>query len=60
MNLACKRLTVERHAQIKQWVIELNSRKFQEGDRVYVTTAPHTDAMGPYCIESIESGSCKT
>jgi len=59
MNLACKRLTVERHAQIKQWVIELNSRKFQEGDRVYVTTAPHTDAMRPYCIESIESDRAK-
>jgi hypothetical protein len=25
MNLACKRLSPEKHSQIKQWVIELNS-----------------------------------
>jgi hypothetical protein len=53
MNKACKRLTVERHAQIKEWVIVLNSRQFQVGDRVFVTTRPHTDSSGPYLIESI-------
>ncbi|NEQ20165.1 MAG: AAA family ATPase [Microcoleus sp. SIO2G3] len=59
MNKACKRLTVERHAQIKQWVIELNSQQFQVGDRVYVSTAPHSDAMAPYSIERIEGDSAK-
>jgi len=59
MNKACKRLPVERHAQIKEWVIVLNSRQLQVGDRVFVTTRPHTDGSGPYLIESIHGDEAK-
>jgi predicted P-loop ATPase len=30
MNLACKRLTPERHAQIAQWVLELNAERAEQ------------------------------
>ncbi len=53
MNAACKRLSPERHAQIKQWVIELN-QALKVGDRVFVNSCPHTDSLGPFLIESIE------
>jgi hypothetical protein len=54
MNQACKRLTPERHAQIKQWVIELNSRKFQVGDRVNWSECPgHCEQFAPFEITAI-------
>jgi hypothetical protein len=53
LNEACKRLSPEKHAQIKAWVIELNSR-LQVGERVFVNSCPHTDRLGPYLIEWID------
>jgi hypothetical protein len=32
---------------------------FKVGDRVFVATKPHTNSMGPYCIEWIEGESAK-
>lgn len=60
MNAACKRLSPERHAQIKQWVVELDAEaqpqpeELQVGDRVFINCWPHTDRLGPYPIERIE------
>jgi hypothetical protein len=58
MNKACKRLTVERHAQIKEWVIELNSQQFQVGDRVNWSECPgHCEQFAPFVITAID-GEC--
>ncbi|HEY9711052.1 MAG TPA: hypothetical protein V6D48_22790, partial [Oculatellaceae cyanobacterium] len=56
MNLACKRLSPQRHEKIKQWVIELNEAQpeLQAGDSIFVNCWPHTDSLGPYPIEYIE------
>jgi archaellum biogenesis ATPase FlaH len=54
LNEACKRLSPEKHAQIKAWVIELNSR-LKVGNRVFVNSCPHTDRLGPYLIEWIDN-----
>jgi hypothetical protein len=60
LDEACKRLSPEKHAQIKAWVIELNSR-LKVGNRVFVNSCPHTDRLGPYPIEwvDIEAGIAK-
>lgn len=47
LNEAYKRLGTEKHAQIKAWVIELNSQ-LQVGDRVFVSSCPHTDRLGAH------------
>jgi len=54
LDEACKRLSPEKHAQIKTWVIELNSR-LKVGNRVFVNSYPHTDRLGPYPIEWIDN-----
>lgn len=54
LNEACQRLSPEKHAQIKVWVIELNSR-LKVSDRVFVNSCPHTDRLGPYPIEWINN-----
>jgi len=58
---ACSRLSPEKREQIKGWEKELDKVKvdFQEGDRVFVSTAPHSDGMEPYLIERIEGHSAK-
>jgi len=53
LDEACKRLSPEKHAQIKAWVIELNSR-LKVGNRVFVNSCPHTDRLGPYPIEWVD------
>jgi hypothetical protein len=63
MNLACKRLSPERHSQIMAWVLQLNAEAqladLQVGDRVLINNWPHTDRLGPYLIESIEGDTAK-
>jgi putative DNA primase/helicase len=56
LNQACKRLGADKHAQIKAWVIELNSR-LKVGDRVFINCWPHTDRLGPYSIEWVNNDS---
>jgi hypothetical protein len=58
---ACSRLSPEKVAQIQGWEKELDKVKadFQVGDRVYVATAPHSDSLAPYLIESIEGSNAK-
>ena len=46
-------MSPEKHAQIKAWVIELNSR-LKVGNRVFVNSCPHTDRLGPYPIEWVD------
>jgi hypothetical protein len=75
LNAACKRLSVGRHAQIHQWVIELNEQQQTQlesppsegpeatsqssensvkvGDRVFVTSCPHTDGLAPFEVLGI-------
>jgi hypothetical protein len=59
MNAACKRLTPERHAQIKAWVLELNCEKTQGqeivvGSKVYWDNCPgHWDSWAPFVVEYI-------
>jgi hypothetical protein len=76
LNAACKHLSVDRHAQIHQWVLELNKRQQQAqlqsppsesleaasqpsensvkvGDRVFVTSCPHTDGLAPFEVLGI-------
>ncbi len=54
-------LNPEIQAQIKEWEAQLDNLKssFQMGDRAYVKTQPHTDAMAPYVIEAIEGSNAK-
>jgi putative DNA primase/helicase len=60
MNLAAKRLTVERHAQIKELVIHLNSRQFRVGDRVYWSKCPaHCEEFAPFEITAIDGDYAK-
>lgn len=60
MNLACKRLSPQRHSQIMAWVLQLNAEaqqqleEIQVGDRVFANCCPHTDRLGPYLVERIE------
>jgi hypothetical protein len=59
MNAACKRLTPERHAQIKAWVLELNCENTQGqeivvGSKVYWDNCPgHWDSWAPFVVEYI-------
>lgn len=57
LNAACKLLPPETHAQIKQWVLELNQVKV--GDFVFVNGLPHTDSFGPFEVLQIDGDYAK-
>jgi RecA-family ATPase len=66
MNRACKRLTPERHAEIKAWVIQLNCENTQGqeivvGSKVFWDNCPgHWDSWAPFTVEYIrEDGMVK-
>jgi hypothetical protein len=59
MNAACKRLSFEKHNQIKTWEIELN-QVLKVGDRVIWENCPaHCSNLAPFEIMSIDGDYAK-
>jgi hypothetical protein len=61
IDKAYSQLSSEKLAQISEWQNQLNNHKasLKVGDRVYVTTRPHTDGCAPYLIQSIHGDYAK-